>query len=130
MHQQDPAGDAGEPSPAPVFQFDECHCYFATTLPAHSATVVDAPTTEHVTGEVARLLRALDGELCRVELQERVGIRHEDHFRDAYLVPALQAGLVEMTVPDRPRSSTQRYRLTAAGRAWRAADAREARDGR
>ena len=35
---------------------------------------------------------------------------------------ALDAGLVEMTIPDKPTSSKQRYRLTAAGSAWRAAD--------
>ena len=37
------------------------------------------------------------------------------HFRRAWLVPALEAGLIEMTIPDRPRSSQQRYRLTTAG---------------
>ncbi|MFA4985452.1 MAG: hypothetical protein WC712_02600, partial [Candidatus Brocadiia bacterium] len=36
--------------------------------------------------------------------------------RDNYLHPALQAGFVEMTIPDKPRSSKQKYRLTDAGR--------------
>ncbi len=34
-----------------------------------------------------------------------------------YLQPALDAGLVEMTIPDKPQSSKQKYRITAAGRA-------------
>ena len=34
------------------------------------------------------------------------------HVRRTYLLPALEAGLVEMTVPDKPRSSKQKYRLT------------------
>ena len=42
----------------------------------------------------------------------------EKHFRAAYLEPTLQAGLIEMTVPDKPRSSKQRYRLTPAGRRY------------
>ena len=54
----------------------------------------------------------------RRELQEALGLKHEDHFRNAYLVPALDAGLVEMTIPDKPRSSKQRYRLTDEGRRW------------
>ena len=42
-------------------------------------------------------------------------VEHEDHFRKAYLLPALQARLIEMTIPDKPRSRNQRYRLTPAG---------------
>ena len=38
-------------------------------------------------------------------------------FRDQVLGPLLTAGLVEMTIPDKPRSSRQKYRLTPAGRA-------------
>jgi ATP-dependent DNA helicase RecG len=33
------------------------------------------------------------------------------------LNPALEAGLVEMTLPDKPRSGKQKYRLTPKGRA-------------
>ena len=54
--------------------------------------------------------------MTRQHLQEALGLKHEDHFRKAYLSPALQAGLIEMTIPDKPRSSNQRYRLTPAGR--------------
>jgi len=39
----------------------------------------------------------------------------DEHFRKAYLQPALDAGLIEMTVPDKPRSTRQKYRLTAKG---------------
>lgn len=37
------------------------------------------------------------------------------NFLEKYLTPAINAGLVEMTQPDSPRSPTQRYRLTAWG---------------
>ena len=67
-----------------------------------------------VTGEV-RLLRVMSGEMTRQRLQEALGLKHEDHFREAYLTPALRAGLIEMTIPDKPRSNKQRYRLTPAG---------------
>jgi ATP-dependent DNA helicase RecG len=33
-----------------------------------------------------------------------------------YLAPAIDAGLIEMTIPDKPRSSKQKYRLTEKGR--------------
>ena len=37
-------------------------------------------------------------------------------FREQVLRPLLQRGLIEMTIPDKPRSSRQRYRITAKGR--------------
>ena len=73
---------------------------------------------DRVAGEVAgevRLLQVMSGEMTRQRLQEALGLKHEDHFRKAYLIPALRSGLIEMTIPDKPRSSKQRYRLTAAG---------------
>ena len=116
-------------SPAPEFETDEDRSYFLIRLPVHERAARTPPdfeitgevtgeATGEVTGEVQRLLGALAGEMQRRELQEALGLKHEDHFRNAYLVPALDAGLIEMTVPDKPRSSKQRYRLTDRGRRW------------
>jgi len=44
-----------------------------------------------------------------------LGLKDRMHFTNDYLRPALDAGLVEMTIPDKPRSSKQRYRLTGLG---------------
>jgi predicted transcriptional regulator len=71
--------------------------------------------TGEVTGEVHQILNAIKGEMKRWEIQAALGLKHEDHFRKAYLVPALKAGLIEMTIPDKPRSSNQKYRLTDKG---------------
>ena len=72
--------------------------------------------TGEVTGEVVKLIKVFSGEMKRKELQQKLGLKHEDHFRDAYLIPALNSGLVEMTQPESPRSPTQKYRLTELGR--------------
>jgi hypothetical protein len=37
-------------------------------------------------------------------------------FARAYLQPALKKGLLEMTLPDKPTSRNQRYRLTIRGK--------------
>ncbi len=58
--------------------------------------------------------------MSRVQLQQVLGLRHENHFRWRYLIPALLSGIVGMTIPDRPKSSRQQYRLTATGEALRA----------
>ncbi len=68
-----------------------------------------------VTPEV-RLLSVLAGEMTRQQLKEALGLKDDEHFRKAYLLPALDGGLIEMTIPDKPRSSKQRYRLTEKGR--------------
>jgi len=68
-----------------------------------------------VTGEVRKLLSVMTGEMKRTAIQVALGLKHEDHFREAYLVPALEANLIEMTIQDKPRSSKQKYRLTAKG---------------
>ena len=58
----------------------------------------------------------IQGEMKRTAIQAALRLRHEDYFREAYLVPAIDAGYVEMTIPDKPRSSRQKYRLTAKGK--------------
>jgi len=60
-------------------------------------------------------MAALAGEMSRQALQEKLGLRDDDHFRTAYLQPALDAGLIEMTIPDKPTSRLQKYRRTARG---------------
>ena len=55
--------------------------------------------------------------MTRQQLQVALELKDDEHFRKAYLLPALRAGLIEMTIPDKPRSSKQKYRLTTKGRA-------------
>lgn len=45
------------------------------------------------------------------------GRSNRTKFRDQVLRPLLAAGFIEMTVPDKPNSRLQKYRLTAKGRA-------------
>ena len=82
--------------------------------------------TGEVTGEVQRLLTVLIGEMKRTDIQGALALRHEDYFREAYLLPALTAGLIEMTIPGKPTSSKQKYRLTKKGRDRIAKVAKEA----
>ena len=50
------------------------------------------------------------------ELMAVVGRTDRTKFRDQVLRPLLDAGWIEMTIPDKPRSRLQRYRATKAGR--------------
>lgn len=44
-----------------------------------------------------------------------MGLSDAKSFRRLYLRKAIDAGLVEMTIPGKPRSKSQRYRLTQLG---------------
>jgi len=70
------------------------------------------------TPEVTRLLAVLKGEMSREQIMLQLSLRDEKHFRAQYQKPAIPAGLVEMTLPDKPQSRLQRYRLTAQGQQW------------
>ena len=81
-------------------------------------TVLDAPGAndpDDITPHVRRLLEVLSGEMSGQELQEALGLRDRKSFRERYVTPALQAGLIEMTVPDKPNSRLQKYRPTDRG---------------
>jgi len=68
-----------------------------------------------VTPQVKKLLRNLTTEMTREELQERMQLKDRKSFSEVHLKPALEAGLIEMTIPDKPNSRLQKYRLTAKG---------------
>jgi len=54
----------------------------------------------------------LQGEMSRGELMEKLRLKDRRHSGTDNLQPALATGLIEMTTPDKPRSSKQKYRLT------------------
>ncbi|MCK5486520.1 MAG: hypothetical protein KAI86_09920, partial [Desulfobacterales bacterium] len=72
----------------------------------------EAPVTPEVTPEVRKMLSIMTGEMTRGEIQEKLGLRDEKHFRENYQQVGVKLSLIEMTIPDKPRSSKQKYRLT------------------
>lgn len=70
-----------------------------------------------VTPQVELLLKVLVQAMGRDDLQSVLGLADRKSFRERYLQPALAAGLIEMTIPDKPNSRLQQYRLTQKGRA-------------
>ena len=73
--------------------------------------------TKQVTEQVRRILDCLKNEpLGARDAMQSIGLRHHPTFLYDYLRPAMDAGLVEMTQPESPKSPTQKYRLTAKGK--------------
>ena len=67
---------------------------------------------EQATEQVGRLISALGKEtLSAKEILGRLELKHRPTLINNYLRPALKLGLIEMTVPDKPNSSKQKYRI-------------------
>lgn len=87
------------------------------TIPGRVTPQVAPHETPQVTPQVLRLLGVMKGIADRDTLQSALGLKARKNFRLLYLAPALLAGLVEMTIPNKPKSRLQKYRLAAKGRA-------------
>ena len=74
--------------------------------------------TMQVTVQVEELINILykDKEMNRQEIQSKLNLSDRENFRLNYLKPALEQGFIEMTIPGKPNSRFQKYRLTILGK--------------
>jgi Fic family protein len=84
------------------------------------STSVAAPQVDpQVTPQVERLIRVMSasklGGFSRDQLQRLLNLADRKSFQLRYLQAAVSQGLVEHTLPTKPTSRLQQYRLTAAG---------------
>lgn len=62
---------------------------------------------------ILKLLSMLqDKTLASGELMQLLNLKHRANFRKNYLHPALKNGYIEQTIPEKPNSRLQKYRLT------------------
>lgn len=97
-----------------VLRNRELHVDYPLRVEEEEAAVA---STDPVNAYVYDLLVQLrKGPKSTSELLADMHLSHRKSFRDTYLNPALEAGLIERTIPDKPHSRLQRYRLTDTGR--------------
>lgn len=126
-------------SPTPKFEADESRYWFRVELLIHKGFrdkpraksdhgaaesgaasessgdhvgTKSAPSRHQV--EILEKCREDTGITALMELMQR---KDRTKFRQQVLNPLLEAGWIEMTIPDKPRSSKQEYRITPQGRA-------------
>jgi Fic family protein len=80
---------------------------------------VSDQVSDQVESLISAFKKAENKAQSAVELMAALKLSHRPTFRNNYLHPALEAGLIEMTVPDKPRAKNQKYRLTAKGKLMR-----------
>jgi Fic family protein len=62
-------------------------------------------------GNLSALMSAVDNDpISASDIMKVLGLAHRTHFMKNYLHPAIEAGLIEMTDPDLPKSRKQKYR--------------------
>ena len=78
-----------------------------------------AGTTPGLSDDQVHILQSLHTKRGITELMETVRRVNRTKFRNQVLAPLMDTGLVEMTIPHKPQSSKQQYRLTEKGRSLR-----------
>jgi predicted HTH transcriptional regulator len=92
--------------------------------PLHDSTLQATPqvtpqATPQVTPHVEKVLNSLENEMSRTELMEKLQLKDRKYFLQYYIEPCLQEGYIEMTLPEKPNSPKQKYRLTENGLNWK-----------
>lgn len=111
FHRNDPFGKDMEVGP------------MANTVSTLATDPVDRPSTDPVptqlTDPVARLCAVLANRPLGIsEAMRALGLAQKRNFRERYLNPSLELGYIERTIPDKPNSSKQEYRLTREGKQY------------
>jgi ATP-dependent DNA helicase RecG len=111
---------------APQARFSEIAGVFITEFPrpqaAGDSVTKSQPrfdATGQISEEVKRPLAIVGKEMSRQEIQSALALRGRENFEARYLKPALEAAFIERTIPDKPNSRLQKYRLTEKGRGLR-----------
>ena len=63
------------------------------------------------------VVMALDVERGSSDLLILLGLRNRTDLYSRFLLPAMNQGLIEYTIPDKPNSRLQKYRLAPRGKA-------------
>ena len=78
-----------------------------------AATSPTDQVNDQASDQVKLLLKILKSNpLSALDCMKKLGLSHRPTFRKNYLNPALEAGYIERTIPDKPNSRLQKYRLT------------------
>lgn len=89
--------------------------YVADYVADYDTGQATGQATGQVTEGTRRVVMVFKGEMKGSEIKEALDLKHRESFRDNYLLPAIEQGFIEMTIPDKPNSPNQKYRLTSQG---------------
>jgi len=129
-------------SPAPLFETDEDRTWFRVTLPIHPAFDPNAQgeflITPHIEQKLALLIKGLvvsdhvddqvvimmvrlllfleDKSRSKTQLLERIRLKNHNDNVKRYIEPLEINNIITKTIPEKPKSPKQEYRLTEKGK--------------
>ena len=99
-------------SPKPIFETDDDFGYFLVILPIHPLFLEAAPVLNK---EASKILQFCITAKKRSEILEKIGLSNHPKNYNTHIAPLFDSGLLTYTIPDKPRSSIQKYITTAYG---------------
>jgi len=69
---------------------------------------------ENTSFRILHLLKT-EGELSSADIRASIGMSDDINFTYRILAPMIKAGILERTIPNKPTSRSQKYRITAKG---------------
>jgi len=91
---------------------------YVTFLPATLPDTPQVGTKLALSRNQVNILHKCINDSMLLELMNLTGRTDRTKFRNQVLNPLMENGFVEMTIPEKPRSSKQKYRLTEKGKNW------------
>ena len=104
-------------NPAPLFNVSKITAFEVTVYPSLSLHLEarGKKVTKSVTKSTELmhdLLLFCEEPRSLTEIMAHLGLKHRNNTKVKYIDPLIEDGLLEMTIPDKPNSRNQRYRLT------------------
>ena len=116
-------------SPPPLFKTDDDRSYFLTTLKIHpqyikqpKSQIESGVESEPLRIQILHLLKKK--EHSKKEMAISFGHKKTYRYLDETVRSLVEAQMIAYTIPDKPQSRLQEYRLTDKGRKWLEAKAK------
>lgn len=103
-------------SPKPIFETDEDRIYFITKIKIHKAfesEQVEAQVEAQVDKKILKQLSF--SELSSSELLKLIGNESRSGYFKKIIKQLLNNKLIQLTIPDKPKSPNQKYKITKKG---------------
>lgn len=104
-------------NPEPTFKVDKITAFEVLLRPTLSLNLVT--DKEKVTKSVTKITEKVNDIIafCSVprsmtEIMNHIGMKHRYNVKHRYIDPLIESGFLEMTIPDKPNSRSQKYKRT------------------